>query len=72
MFEAYFEAQGLCFCEFWQFEGVEGQMCADVPLLMHKNFIFVICGFWFLVFDFFEGERGQMCTNIKCLMHILK
>jgi hypothetical protein len=48
MFEAYFEAQVLCFCEFWQFEGVGGERCADIKCLRHilkpKSFVFVIFG----------------------------
>jgi hypothetical protein len=62
MFEAYFEAQQLCFCEFWQFEGVEGEICADVQSLMHKNFIFVGFGSWKVK----EVKCVQM-LNVGCI-----
>jgi hypothetical protein len=48
MFEVYFEAQELCFCEFWHFEGV-GQMCSNFKCLRQivkpQCYVFVCFGF---------------------------
>ena len=50
IFDAYLEAQVLWFYEFWFFEGIGGQMCDKVEILIHiskpKSFLFV--GFDFL------------------------